>query len=325
MSQKPQSSWTSGRNSDGQLHASPFIRWAGGKRRLAHTLMETFPQDFDSRQHAFFEPFLGGGALTFALGNMDHQVYVPGKKLRVSDMNPDLVETYMVVKDSVEKLIRRLRVLEDRIDEENYYVIRRDIPNSPVNRAARFIYLNKTCYNGLWRVNSDGLFNVPFDKAKTRKANLFSEENLIACSKRLQGASIKHVGFEKAAMRARRGDLVYFDPPYIPLTPTSSFSAYSKEGFGEEQHRQLADVIAELTKRGVYVLFSNSDTPLTRQIFRDCLILRSHPMRRSMSADGNNRKDVNEILGMNYSHLHGSLVGEFTLVSKPKDRTQILQ
>jgi DNA adenine methylase len=176
----------------------------------------------------------------------------------------------------------------------------------------------------LWRVNRDGLFNVPFDKKKTGKASLFSHENLIACSERLQGATIRHCGFESVVSRASKGDLVYFDPPYIPLTPTASFSSYSKEGFGIEDHKDLAEVIRDLTRRGVYVLFSNSDTSLTRKIFRDNLTLRRLYMRRSMSAKGDNRKDVYELLGMNYAHLQGTLMGQLQLVSRPKIKNRTL-
>ena len=302
----------------------PFVRWAGGKRRLTHALIETFPTEFDPLHHKFFEPFVGGGALSFALGNIDGEIFVPGKNLSISDMNPDLINAYKVIRDAVDELIIELEVLGKRIDEDNYYRIRAEIPKDKIARAARFIYLNKTCYNGLWRVNRAGLFNVPFDKDKTGKASLFSQENLYACSKRLKGASINHQSFQKAVEGSKKGDLVYFDPPYIPLTPTSSFSAYSKEGFGEDDHHQLASVIHGLTQRGVFVLFSNSDTPLTRKIFKDHLILRRKDMRRSISSDGTNRKNVFEILGMNYSHLHGSHMGTLKLISSPRNKKRIL-
>ncbi len=302
----------------------PFVRWAGGKRRIAHALIETFPNEFEPLRHKFFEPFVGGGALTFALGNIDGEIFVPGNSLLISDMNPDLINTYEVIRDSVEELIVKLKKLQRRIDDVNYYKIRAKIPVNNIDRAARFIYLNKTCYNGLWRVNRDGLFNVPFDKDKTENSSLFSQDNLYACSQRLKGASIQHQSFENAVESAKKGDLVYFDPPYIPLTPTSSFSAYSKEGFGEDDHHQLASVIHGLTQRGVFVLFSNSDTPLTRKIFKDHLILRREEMRRSISSDGTNRKNVFEILGMNYSHLHGSHMGNLKLITSPTDKKRIL-
>ncbi len=312
------------RDSDGCLYPTPFLRWAGGKRRLTHALIETFPLEFDPKKHRFFEPFAGGGALSFALGNKDSESFVPGKNLSISDMNLELINTYRVVRDSVGDLIEKLAKLEKKIDETNYYRIRRNIPEDKIARAARFIFLNKTCYNGLWRVNRDGLFNVPFDKKKTGKASLFSHENLMSCSHRLQGASILHCSFDKAVSKATQGDLVYFDPPYIPLTPTASFSSYSKEGFGIDDHQKLTEVIRGLTKRGVFVLFSNSDTPLTREIFQDNLALRRLYMRRTMSAIGHNRKDVYEILGMNYAHLEGTLMGQLQFVSRPKIKNRMI-
>ena len=312
------------RDAEGRLLPTPFLRWAGGKRRLTHALIETFPLEFDPLRHRFFEPFVGGGALAFALGDHDSESFVPGKNLTISDMNPELINAYKVVRDSVFELIENLIILERKIDEKNYYRIRAEIPDEDIARAARFIYLNKTCYNGLWRVNREGQFNVPFDKKKNGNSSLFSHENLIACSERLKGSSIRHCGFRGAVSKANRGDMVYFDPPYIPLTRTASFSSYSKEGFGIEDHEELASVIRDLTRKGVFVLFSNSDTPLTRKIFRNELTLRRLVMRRSMSAKGNNREDVYEILGMNYWHLQGSLMGQLQLVSRPKIKNRTL-
>jgi DNA adenine methylase len=193
--------------------------------------------------------------------------------------------------------------------------MRSTIPRGKVARAARFIYLNKTCFNGLWRVNSKGEFNVPFGKAKN--PSLFVESNLRACSKRLKGATITNLNFEEAVSKAKKGDLVYFDPPYIPLSPSASFSAYAKEGFGLSEQELLAKTIKKLNSRGVYVLLSNSDTPLTRKIFKDSLTLRKVLMSRTISSSGSTRKPVYEVLGMNYSHLRGSAMGNLDLISRP--------
>jgi DNA adenine methylase len=300
----------------------PFLRWAGGKRRLANTLIETLPADFDPLKHKFFEPFVGGGALTFALGNPEADTFVSGDMLVINDMNPELINTYKVVRDSVDKLIDELIKLSKKVNTKNYYEIRSNIPVGKIPRAARFIYLNKTCYNGLWRVNSKGEFNVPFDKSSSK--NLFNEDVLRACSKRLKGAKITNVSFHESVAGAKKGDLVYFDPPYIPLTPTASFAAYAKEGFTQDDHELLALTIHELTRKGVYVLLSNSDTPLTRKIFREHLTLRRLLMRRTMSAAGHSRHSVYEILGMNYKHLHGSAMGKLELVSRPKLKNRTL-
>jgi DNA adenine methylase len=294
----------------------PFLRWAGGKRRLASTLIETFPAEFDPLKHKFFEPFVGGGALSFALGNSHADIFISGRMLVINDANPELINTYKVVRDSVDNLITELRRLSKKVNSKNYYEIRSNIPAGKIPRAARFIYLNKTCYNGLWRVNSKGEFNVPFDKSSS--SNLFNEEVLRACSARLKGATITNMSFEKSVAGAKKGDLVYFDPPYLPLTPTASFAAYAKEGFTQDDHELLASTIDKLTRKGVYVLMSNSDTPLTRKIFREHLTLRRLLMRRTMSANGRTRHSVYEILGMNYKHLHGSAMGALELVSRPR-------
>ena len=293
----------------------PFVKWAGGKRKLAPLLIETFPLEFDPEKNRYFEPFIGGGALMFALGQPGSKLIVPGKSLFINDMNPELTNTYEVIRDNVSALIKELEVLSKKINEKTFYDIRSAVPRGKVARAARFIYLNKTCFNGLWRVNSKGEFNVPFGKSKN--PSLFVEENLRACSKRLKGSTITNVSFEKAVSKARKGDLVYFDPPYIPLSASASFSAYAKEGFGMNEQELLAETIGKLNSKGVYVLLSNSDTPLTRKIFRKSLTLRKVLMSRSISSSGSTRKPVYEVLGMNYSHLRGSALGNLDLVSRP--------
>ena len=293
----------------------PFVKWAGGKRKLAPLLIETFPQEFDPLKHRYFEPFIGGGALMFALGDPENELHISGNNLFINDMNPELTNTYEVIRDNVTALIKELELLSKKINQKSFYEIRANVPRSKVARAARFIYLNKTCFNGLWRVNSKGEFNVPFGKFKN--PSLFIEENLRACSKRLKGSTITNHSFEKAVKKARKGDLVYFDPPYIPLSPSASFSAYAKEGFGLNEQELLAETILQLNAKGVYVLFSNSDTPLTRKIFRKSLTLRKVLMSRSISSSGTTRKPVFEVLGMNYSHLRGSAMGDLDLISRP--------
>jgi DNA adenine methylase len=296
-------------------YPSPFVKWAGGKRKLAPLLMETFPEDFNPEKHRYFEPFIGGGALMFALGNPEGKLSIPGKNLFINDLNPELTNTYEVIRDNVSALVKELEQMSKKINEKAFYEIRENVPRSKVARAARFIYLNKTCFNGLWRVNSKGEFNVPFGKSKN--PSLFVEENLRACSKRLKGSTITNESFEKAVSKARKGDLVYFDPPYIPLSASASFSAYAKEGFGINEQEFLAETIGKLNAKGVYVLLSNSDTPMTRKIFRKSLTLRKVLMSRSISSSGSTRKPVYEVLGMNYSHLRGSAMGELDLISRP--------
>ncbi len=251
----------------------------------------------------------------FTLGKPTSELNVPGENLFINDMNPELTNTYEVIRDNVTALIKELEILTKRINEKTFYEIRSSVPRSKVARAARFIYLNKTCFNGLWRVNSKGEFNVPFGKSKN--PSLFVEANLRACSRRLKGSTITTVSFEEAVAKARKGDLVYFDPPYIPLSPSASFSAYAKEGFGLDKQELLAETISKLNKKGVFVLLSNSDTVLTRKIFKKVLTLRKILMARTISSSGSTRNPVYEVIGMNYSHPRGSAIGNLDLISRP--------
>jgi DNA adenine methylase len=294
---------------------APFVKWAGGKRKLVPVLIETLPEGFNPAKNRYFEPFIGGGALMFALGQPDNALNVPGNNLFINDMNPEVTNAYEVIRDNVSLLVKELEQLSKKINEKTFYEMRSYVPRGKVARAARFIYLNKTCFNGLWRVNSKGEFNVPFNKAKN--TSLFVEENLRACSKRLKGATITNLSFEKAVSKARKGDLVYFDPPYIPISPSANFSAYVKEGFGLHEQELLAETISRLNSKGVFVLLSNSDTPLTRKIFKKVLTLRRISMARTISSSGSTRNPVYEVLGLNYIHLRGSAVGNLDLISTP--------
>jgi len=188
--------------------------------------------------------------------------------------------------------------IAEKKDYDEFTKIKDWIPETNVERAARFIYLNKTCFNGLWRVNSHGKFNVPF--AKLKNPVIYDRENLMAVSQRLQGAKITNLTFTQALELASAGDLVYLDPPYIPLNSSSSFAQYAKQGFGILEHYSLAGVIDGLTERGVFVVLSNSDTSKTREIYGQTLTLRQLAVTRSISANANSRGSVKEIIGVNY-------------------------
>jgi DNA adenine methylase len=276
----------------------PFLRWAGGKRRLADLIIDAFPASFDSTANNYFEPFLGGGAIVFALGDSKRNFCIPGKNLYLNDSNPDLITTYKVVKNNVGALTKRLSRLSLDTSKEAYEKIRASKPQDDVSKAARFIYLNKTCFNGLWRVNSKGDFNVPWGKLK--KPNIYDEDHLLACSKRLKGSHLTRGDFTKSLEKAKQGDIVYFDPPYIPLTASANFSKYSKDDFSIQDHERLAELIIKLKKRGVHVMLSNSDTPLSREIFGQVLTLRQISVNRSIAADGSSRKPVMEVLGTSF-------------------------
>lgn len=276
----------------------PFLKWAGGKRRLAKIIIKLIPKEFFSSQGGFYEPFVGGGAVTFSLGEEKHQSYIPGDRLIINDINKDLVTTYTAIRDNLDELITRLNLLEKYISKESFYEIRAKQPDNNIDLAARMIYLNKTCFNGLWRVNSKGQFNVPWGNYKNPV--LYEIENLLACHKRIQNAKILNLDFAQAVTYAKIGDFVYFDPPYIPLSSTSSFSQYAKANFGQKEHLVLKKVVDDLTQKGIKVILSNSDTELTREIFGSNMNLYKINVQRSISASRDSRIVVSEIIACNY-------------------------
>ena len=294
----------------------PFLRWAGGKRRLTNLLIQAFPPGFNPMHNKFFEPFIGGGALMFATGNKSTELYIPGKNICINDSNPDLIIVYRVIKNQLPELLKELDKLSRDLSKEEFERIRSSSPKTNVSRAARFIYLNKTCFNGLWRVNSSGQFNVPWGKLKNPL--IFDPMNLEACRKRLIGSKITAGGFAEAVKSAKRNDLVYFDPPYLPLSPSSSFSQYAKDNFGVPDHEELAETIDRLTRKGVKVILSNSDTPETRRIFGKTLTLRQILMNRSISAAAHARTPVHEVLGTNYAVTKGTKISELKVISRSR-------
>jgi len=290
----------------------PFIRWAGGKRKLVPLILEFFPKTFSGSINRFYEPFIGGGALSLHLGNTDLEYHVPGKNLIINDINPDLVITYTMVRDNVDQLIISLMKISKDISKAQFERIKSWKPKTDLETAARFIYLNKTCFNGLWRVNSKGEFNVPWGKLKN--PTIFIERDLRSVSQRLSRSTIRNASFASSLEDARSGDLVYIDPPYIPLSSSSSFSKYAKDDFGIMEHFALAGVIEGLTARGVKVILSNSDTPLTREIYGNLLDLRQISVQRNISAAANSRVSVKEIIGVNYSVSKSSQISKLRVV-----------
>ena len=276
----------------------PFLRWAGGKRKLLPTIIPLLPACFEPSTNRFFEPFVGGGALMLALGDPDGDVFVPGRKLVINDANPELIATYLAIRDDVEALIRAIGKLAKDTSRTQYDKVKKSNPSSNVARGARFIFLNRTCFNGLWRVNGKGEFNVPY--AKLVDPFISDAAHLRAVSARLAGAQIRLGSYVTAVNDAKAGDVVYFDPPYLPLTPSASFSKYAKDDFGQTEQYALSGVIRSLTDRGVFVVCSNSDTPLTRQIFGPELDLWQISVTRSISAAAASRTRVNEVLGVNF-------------------------
>ncbi len=262
--------------------ARPLLKWAGGKRQLLEQIRRRLPEEINT----YYEPFVGGGAVFFALCAEGRF-----KKAVLSDQNSELIDTYCTVRDNVEGVIRELRKF--RNEEEAYYEVRAQKPRSLVRRAARMIYLNRTGYNGLYRVNRSGQFNVPFGRYV--RPNICDEERLHGVSISLRGITLEVSDFEDIAKKCKRGDAVYFDPPYIPVTATAKFAEYHLKAFDDAEHQRLAHFYRELSARGVSVVLSNSDTPRSRELFGDCL----HEFvsaRRSINSAPHKRGAISEIL-----------------------------
>ena len=282
----------------------PFLRWAGSKRKLLPALHAMLPCDLDLSKHRVFEPFFGSGALTFSLAKIpevEASIYASkSKRFFANDVNLELIQVYQCLANEPVELINRLRSMAVDISEEKYYYWR-DVftPVSKMDAAARLVYLNRTGFNGLYRVNSKGKFNVPYGHLKNPK--VCDSELLMATSRWLNNVDIQSTDFTNAVKEAREGDFVYFDPPYIPLSATSSFSKYSATDFLDDSQIRLRDLINALTERGVRVLFSNSDTALTRAIFSECFITwKRVDTHRSIAARKESRGTVSEILASNY-------------------------
>jgi DNA adenine methylase len=238
------------------------------------------------RIDTYFEPFIGGGAVFFALareGRFEHAV--------IADKNPDLVAVYLALQKDVDSLIRKLRDFEH--SEEAYYRVRGSRPRGLAARAARVIYLNKTGYNGLYRVNRSGEFNVPFGRYKNPK--ICDEENLRAAARALEGVTILEADFEESCTRAKKGDAVYLDPPYVPVSRTSSFTAYDRHPFGPAEQQRLLRVFGELHARDVTAVLSNSCTPATEKLYEGWRAQRVK-MARAINSRASARGPVYELL-----------------------------
>lgn len=272
---------------DQLLDAKPFLKWAGGKRQLSPAIIEALPRHIQT----YYEPFVGGGAVFFALairGRFEHAVLI--------DHNPDIIKTYRVVQREVDALVQKLRVhAKYATDPEYYYKLRAVSPASlsSVEHAARLIYLNKTGYNGLYRVNRQGHFNVPFGRYKN--PTICNEPLLRACSMVLTRVELITADFGDVAGIARPGDAIYFDPPYVPLSQSSSFTAYDPYPFGEAEHRRLAIAFRACCAQNVAAVLSNSDCPLTRELYAG-LDVRTVYATRAINSVPTKRGPVSEIL-----------------------------
>jgi DNA adenine methylase len=268
------------------IDAKPFIKWAGGKSRLIQQYLPYFPPR--ETINRYFEPFLGGGAIFFHL-----QIF----PANLSDINDELINLYLIVKNYVMDLIQELQNYHN--DKDFYYEVRKKKPSelNSVERAARFIFLNKTCYNGLYRVNSKGQFNVPF--GKYQNPQILDREGLLSANLALENATIMRKSFDECALMAEASDYVYFDPPYMPLNVTSSFTSYTKNGFGLEDQIRLSEIFKELSDRKCFVMLSNSDTKVIRDLYADFHI---HEVQaaRAINSNGNGRGKITELVITNY-------------------------
>lgn len=272
----------------------PFVKWVGGKRQLLRQFRELglYPLDgFNPITNTYFEPFVGGGAVFFDL--------FP-KKAELSDLNKELVTTYNVIKNDVESLIKSLK--KHKHDKEYFLKIRAKDLNklSDLEIASRFIYLNRTCFNGMYRVNSRGEFNVPF--GKYNNPLICDEENLRRVSKALQKVSIKHQDYKEVLKKAKSGDFIYFDPPYHPVSKTASFTSYTAESFLDKEQIELRDTFVELHKRGCFVMLSNSDAPFINEIYSKIKGVKINKIMagRAINSKASGRGKITEVLITNY-------------------------
>jgi DNA adenine methylase len=263
----------------------PFLKWAGGKNQLIQQYNRYFPKDFQT----YYEPFLGGGAVFF---------YLNPSSAVLTDINPELVNAYCCVRDHVEELIALLEVHQLNHCKEYYYEVRQWNRLNDIEKAARFIYLNKTCFNGLYRENSKGEFNVPFGQYKNPKiCNPFLLKSVSAV---LEKAQVEVRPFEDILNYASSyNDFVYFDPPYHPISPTSNFTAYSRDAFSQDDQIKLQEVFVELARRGVKVMLSNSDCLFIRELYRDFNIY-SISASRVINSKANKRGRISEVLIVSY-------------------------
>jgi len=280
------------------IKGKPFVKWAGGKRQIIDKLTKLVPYEYNT----YYEPFVGGGALLFELSP---------KKAVINDSNSELMNVYSCIKDEdkYKKMCSELNKHETNHSEEYYYQIRNKDKDkakfdkiADYKRAARTIYLNKACFNGLYRVNSKNEFNVPFNKKD--KVNTYERENLSIISSYLNynDVEILCVDFEEAVKTAKKGDFIYFDPPYD--SDTSTFTSYTEDGFGKDEQKRLSEVFKDLDKRGCYVMLSNHNTTLINELYKDYNI---HVIeaKRNINSNGKKRGKVEEVIITNYKNKEG--------------------
>lgn len=272
---------------------APILKWVGGKRQLLHEIMPLIPK----KVSMYVEPFVGGGAVLFE--------YQP-KKAIINDLNEELMNVYKVIKESPNELIELLIIHQEKNSKEYFYEIRAlDREENYINnltnveRAARIIYLNKTCYNGLFRVNSLGQFNTPYGRYKN--PNIVNETLIFAMSNYFNNNDIKimNTDYKDTLLNLDDESFVYFDPPYLPISASSSFTSYTENGFSLEQQIELKEQCDKLNRHGIKFLLSNSDHPIIRDLYRDYHI-KIIKAKRAINSKANKRGEISEVLVYNY-------------------------
>jgi len=266
----------------------PFLKWAGGKRQLLSQIDLYIPKSFNK----YIEPFVGGGALFF---------YLLPKNAILNDINQDLINTYRVIKENVSELITSLK--KHKNEEEYFYKIRSVDRNldefktwSDIEKASRIIYLNRCCYNGLYRVNSKGYFNAPFGKYKNPK--ICNEENLKLVHKVLKDVKLMNISFELCLNYAKKDDFIYFDPPYVPISESANFTSYTKSSFKKEDQIKLFNVFKELDQKGCKLLLSNSYNEFILKLYKNYQINIVYA-KRAINSNPDKRGEIKEILIIN--------------------------
>ncbi|MED9947428.1 MAG: DNA adenine methylase [Peptacetobacter hiranonis] len=274
------------------VKVAPFLKWAGGKRQLLNQIKERMPKEYND----YYEPFIGGGAVLFEL---------QPEKATINDINTSLINVYRQVKDNTEEFIELVNKLDSEMweDGKEYYLDIREKYNDKLLKkeydlelAALFTFMNKHCFNGLYRVNKKGLFNVPYNKSRRTS---IEEEAVRETAKFLKTVNILEGDFEEACKDAKKGDFIFFDSPYAPLNPTS-FEAYTKEGFDIESHKRLAQLYDELTERGCYCMLTNHNTEFINELYSNKgYRIDVVSVKRMINSDASNRKGE-EVIICNY-------------------------
>ena len=276
------------------LEPKPFVKWAGGKRQLMSELEKNFPIKFGT----YLEPFLGGGAVMFDLLAKNSNL-----KCNVSDLNSDLVLAYVTIRDRLGRLIESLENHSKNYHKDStgyYYEVRKQEPKNQIEKVSRLLFLNKTCFNGLYRVNSKGKFNVPL--GRYTNPNIVNKENLETVSKALQSEKIKIScrDFESVISDAKKGDFVYFDPPYQPVSDTANFTSYTHRDFTEDDLERLADLANQLNSKGCKVILSNSNSKTVKKLFSSEWKIKEIKANRAINSNSQKRTGHKEIIIRNY-------------------------